>query len=95
MEYCKYIIPCNELQNAINCYTIDIHSKTSKQKCNTIVTIGTYKKCRICNDIYYIIKQTMSRNKTSYLAPFYQSPQYEDLVNSAIIFAKPNLTLGM
>jgi hypothetical protein len=28
------------------------------------------------------------------LALFYQSSQYEELVNSAVIFAKPNLTLG-
>ncbi len=28
------------------------------------------------------------------LALFYQSLQYEELVNSAIIFTKPNLTLG-
>jgi hypothetical protein len=29
-----------------------------------------------------------------FLALFYQNPQYEELVNSALIFAKPNLTLG-
>jgi hypothetical protein len=29
------------------------------------------------------------------LALFYQNPQYEDLVNSAIIFVKPNFTFGM
>ncbi len=66
------MVPHTELQKAINCYMIDIHSKTSKQKCNTIVTIDIYIKCRIRIDIYYIIKQIMSRNKTSYLTPFLQ-----------------------
>jgi hypothetical protein len=32
-----FIVPCNELQNAINHYMIDIRSKTSKQKCYIIV----------------------------------------------------------
>jgi hypothetical protein len=34
----------NELWNAIIHYMIDIHSKTSKQKCYIIVAINTYKK---------------------------------------------------
>jgi hypothetical protein len=39
-----FIVPCNELQNAINHYMIGIYSKTSKQNSNMIVTIDTYKK---------------------------------------------------
>jgi hypothetical protein len=49
---------------------IDIHSKKSKQKCYIIVTINTYKKSPICNDIKYIIKQTMSISKTQCSTPF-------------------------
>jgi hypothetical protein len=49
---------------------IDIYSKTSKQKCYIIVAIYTYKKGPICNDIKYIIRQTMSTSKTQCLAPF-------------------------
>ncbi len=49
---------------------IDFHSKTSKQKRDTIVSIDIYKKCSIHNDIKYIIRQTMSTNKTQYLTPF-------------------------
>ncbi len=64
------IVPCNKLQNAINHYMIDIYSKTSKQKCYIIVAIYTYKKGPICNDIKYVIKQTMSTSKTQCLAPF-------------------------
>ncbi len=49
---------------------INIHSKTSKQKCYIIVTIDTYKKGPICNDIKYIIKQIVSTSKTQCLTPF-------------------------
>jgi hypothetical protein len=49
---------------------INIHSKTSKQKCYIIVAINTYKKGSICNDIKYIIIQTMSTSKTQCLTPF-------------------------
>ncbi len=42
---------------------MDIHSKKSKQKCYIIVTIDTCKKGLICNDIKYIIEQTMSISK--------------------------------
>jgi hypothetical protein len=49
---------------------INIHSKTSKQKCYIIVAIDTYKKGSICNDIKYIIRQTMSTSKIQCLAPF-------------------------
>jgi ATP-dependent exoDNAse (exonuclease V) alpha subunit len=49
---------------------INIHSKTSKQKCYIIVATNTYKKGSICNDIKYIIRQTMSTSKTQCLAPF-------------------------
>jgi hypothetical protein len=48
---------------------IDIHSKTSKQKCYIIVAIDTYKKGQICNDIQYIVRQTMSTIKIQCLAP--------------------------
>jgi hypothetical protein len=65
-----YIVLHNELRNAINHYMIDIHSKTSKWKCYTIVAIDINKKRPICNDTKYIIKQTMCINKTQYLAPF-------------------------
>jgi hypothetical protein len=51
-----FIVAHNELQNAINHYMINIHSKTSKQKCYIIVAIDTYKKGPICNDIKYIIR---------------------------------------
>jgi len=47
---------------------INIHSKPSKQKCDTIVSIDIYKKRSIHNDIKYFIKQTMSTNKIQYLA---------------------------
>ncbi len=53
-----FIVPRNELWNAINHYMIDIHSKTSKQKCYIIVT--------------YIIRQTMSTSKTQCLTPFFK-----------------------
>jgi hypothetical protein len=46
-----FIVPHNELRNAINHYIINIHSKTSKQKCYIIVATNTYKKGPICNDI--------------------------------------------
>ncbi len=49
-----FIVPHNELQNAINHYMINIHSKTSKQKCYIVVATNTYKKGPICNDIKYI-----------------------------------------
>jgi hypothetical protein len=49
---------------------IDIHSKTSKQKCYIIVATNTYKKGPICNDIKYIIRQTMSTSKIQCLGPF-------------------------
>jgi hypothetical protein len=49
---------------------IDIHSKTSKQKCYTIIANDTYKKNPIPNDIKYIIRQTMSTNKFQFLALF-------------------------
>ncbi len=39
-----FIVPSNELQNAINYYMTDIHSKTSKQKSYTIVATNMYKK---------------------------------------------------
>jgi hypothetical protein len=66
-----YIVSCNKLRNAINCCMIDIHSKTSKQKCYNIVTMNTYKKCSIHNHKKYIIKQIMFTKKTRYLAPFF------------------------
>jgi hypothetical protein len=44
MEDNNFIVPHNKLRNAINHYMIDIHSKTSKQKCYIIVTIDIYKK---------------------------------------------------
>jgi hypothetical protein len=65
-----YIVLLNELWNAINPYMINILSKTSKQKCYTIVTTKISKICLIHNNIKYIIKQTMSINKTQYFAPF-------------------------
>jgi hypothetical protein len=40
----SFIVPHNKLQNAINHYMINIHLKTSKQKCYIIVAIDTYKK---------------------------------------------------
>ncbi len=49
---------------------IDIHSKTSKQKCYIIVAIDTYKKGPICNEIKCIIRQTMSTSRTQCLTPF-------------------------
>ncbi len=65
-----FIVPHNELRNAINHYMIDIHSKTSKQKCYIIVATNTYKKRPIHNDIKYMIRQTMSISKTQCLTPF-------------------------
>ncbi len=52
---------------------IDIHSKTSKQKCYIIVVTNTYKKGPIRNDIKYIIRQKMSTSKTQCLAPFFKT----------------------
>ncbi len=49
---------------------IYIYSKTSKQKCYIVVITNMYKKGPICNNIKYIIRQTMSTNKTQCLAPF-------------------------
>ncbi len=49
---------------------INIHSKTSKQKCYIIVATNTYKKGPIYNDIKYIIRQTMFTSKTHCLKPF-------------------------
>jgi hypothetical protein len=49
---------------------IDIYRKTSQQICYIIVATKTYKKGSICNDIKYIIKQTMSTSKTQCLTPF-------------------------
>ncbi len=71
MEDNNFIVPHNELQNAINHYMIDIHSNTSKQKCYIIVTIDTYKKGPICKYIKYIIRETMFTSKTQCLAPFF------------------------
>ncbi len=65
-----FIVHHNKLRNAINHYMIDIHSKTSKQKCYIIVPTNTYKKGPISNDIKYIIRQTMFTSKTQCLAPF-------------------------
>jgi hypothetical protein len=65
-----FIVSHNKLQNTINHYMINIHSKTSKKKCHIIVTIDTYKKDPIYNDIKYIIRQTMSISKTQFLALF-------------------------
>jgi hypothetical protein len=58
-----FIVHHNKLRNAINHYMIDIHSKTSKQKCYIIVPTNTYKKGPICNDIKYIIRQQCSQVK--------------------------------
>jgi hypothetical protein len=38
-----FIIPYDELWNAINHYMTNIHFKTLKQKCYTIITTNTYK----------------------------------------------------
>jgi hypothetical protein len=53
-----FIVLHNELRNAINHYVINIHSKTSKQKCYIIVVTNTYKKGPRCNDTKYIKRQT-------------------------------------
>jgi hypothetical protein len=44
--------------------------KNIQKKCDIIFSIDIYKKCSIHNDIKYIIRQTMSTNKTQYLTPF-------------------------
>jgi hypothetical protein len=49
---------------------INIHSKTSKQKCYIIVATNMYKKGPMRNDIECIIKQTMSTSKIQCLTPF-------------------------
>jgi hypothetical protein len=41
--------------------------KATKQKCYTIVTTNMYKKNLICNNIKYIINQTMFTSKSQYL----------------------------
>lgn len=51
-----FIVPRNELWNAINHYMIDIHLKTLKQKCYVIIATNTYKMGPIRKDIKYIIK---------------------------------------
>ncbi len=38
-----FIVPQNELHNAINHHMIKMNSKTSKQKCYTILVIDIYK----------------------------------------------------
>jgi hypothetical protein len=52
---------------------IDIHSKTSKQKCYIIVAMYTNKKSPINNDTNYIIRPTMSTNKIHYLTLFFKT----------------------
>jgi hypothetical protein len=49
---------------------INIHSKTSKQKCYIVVITNMNKKGPMRNDIKYIIRQTMSTSNTQCLAPF-------------------------
>jgi hypothetical protein len=49
----------------------DIHLKMLKQKCNVIIATNTYKKRPIRKDITYIIRHTLSTNKTQYLTPFF------------------------
>jgi hypothetical protein len=50
--------------------------------------------------MWHIIKRLFEIYKVTiewflfFLALFYQSSQYEELVSSALIFAKPSLTLG-
>jgi hypothetical protein len=51
---------------------IYIHSKTSQKKIYIIVAINTYKKGPICNDIKYIMRQTMSTSKTQCFTPFFK-----------------------
>jgi len=58
----------------MKCYK-SLHDKYSfkniQKKSVTIVTINTYQKSSICNDIKYIIKQTMSISEIQYLTPFF------------------------
>jgi hypothetical protein len=43
-------------------------SKSIKQRCYVIISIDIYLKNRICNDIQYTIRQTISTSKAQNLA---------------------------
>ncbi len=73
---------------------IDIHSKTSKQKCYIIVVTNTYKKGPICNDIKYIIRQIMSTSKIQCLTPFLKTYKGMKVIIAKKLYPKLGIVSG-
>jgi len=67
---------------------IYIHSKTSKQICYND------KKGPICNDIKYIIRQTMSTSKTKCLAPFLKTYNGMKIIITKKLYPKLGIVNG-
>ncbi len=67
---------------------IDIHSKTSKQKCYIIIATNTYKKGPICNHIKYIIRRTMFTSKFQCLTPFLKVYEGMKIIITEILYPK-------
>jgi hypothetical protein len=73
---------------------IDIHLKTSTQKCYIIIATNTYKKGPICSDIKYIIRQTMSTSKTQCLTSFFKIYKKMNIIIIENLYPKLGIVNG-